>query len=185
MLFRAGGGPLVVGLLSSSAAIGVLASSALSGRLVRIRRQGLAVGLAGVGFGASILAVGIVIGFAGTGPGDAIAAVPLAIACALLLLSGACDNVAAIFRTTMMQSASPDAVRGRIQGLTTVVLTAGPRVGDAWVGTLSVFSLWAAPAIGGAIIVLAAAATTRWATGMREYRPPADPPASTPPGDQP
>src|SRR5690606_16710442 len=33
-----GGGPLVVGLLSSSGAIGVLASSALSGRVVRIRR---------------------------------------------------------------------------------------------------------------------------------------------------
>jgi len=79
--------------------------------------------------------------------------------------------VASIFRTTMMQSVPPDAVRGRIQGLSTVVLTAGPRVGAAWVGALSALSLWAAPAIGGVIIVLAAAATTRWARGMRSYVP--------------
>lgn len=166
-----GGGPLVVGLLSSSAAIGVLASSALSGRLVRIRRQGLAVGLAGIGFGGSILAVGLVIASAGESAGDGVALVPLVVACVLLCFSGVSDNVATIFRTTMMQSAAPDAVRGRIQGLTTVVLTAGPRVADAWVGVLSVISLWAAPVIGGAIIVVAAAATSRWARGMREYVP--------------
>jgi len=165
-----GGGPLVVGLLSSSAAVGVLTSSALSGRLVLLRRQGIAVGLAAVGFGASILAVGVVIGAAGTRDGG-VAVIPLVVACLLLCVSGASDNVAAIFRTTMMQSAAPDVVRGRIQGLTTVVLTAGPRVGDAWVGALSVLSLWAAPVIGGTIIVLAAAATTRWAGGMRRYVP--------------
>ncbi|TXN30903.1 MFS transporter [Lacisediminihabitans profunda] len=167
-----GGGPMVVGLLSSSAAIGVLASSVFSGRLVRIRRQGVVVGLAATSFGASILAVGIVIASAGRDArGTEIVAVPLIAACVLLFFSGASDNVASIFRTTMMQSAAPDAVRGRIQGLTTVVLTAGPRVGDAWVGALSGFSFWAAPVVGGAIIVLAAAATTRWARGMREYVP--------------
>lgn len=165
-----GGGPLVVGLLSSSAAIGVLASSALSGRIVRIRRQGVAVGLAAVGYGASILAVGLVIGGAGTRP-TGVATWPLVAACILLFFAGVSDNIAAIFRTTMMQSAAPDTVRGRIQGLTTVVLTAGPRVGDAWVGALSTVSLWAAPAIGGAVIIVAAAATTRWSRGMREYEP--------------
>ena len=169
-----GGGPLVVGLLSSSAAVGVLASSALSGRVVRLRRQGVAVGLAGVGFGATIGAVGLVIAAAGTG-GSTVAVVPIVAACVLLAASGAADNIAAIFRTTMMQSAAPDAVRGRIQGLTTVVLTAGPRVGDAWVGALSVVALWVAPVVGGAIIVIAAAATTRWARGLREYVPAEEP----------
>jgi len=169
-----GGGPLVVGLLSSSAAIGVLGSSAFSGRVVRIRRQGVAVGLAGVGFGASTLAVGLVI--AGAGERDAaIAVAPLVGACLLLCLSGAADNIASIFRTTMMQSAAPDAVRGRVQGLITVALTAGPRMGDAFVGALSGISLWAAPVVGGAIIVVTAAATTRWARGMRKYVPEEEP----------
>jgi len=167
-----GGGPLVVGLLSSSAAVVVLGSGGLSGRVVRIRRQGVAVGLAGVGFGASSGAFGLVIAAVGTGATETdIATAPLVAACVLLALSGAADNVASIFRTTMMQSVAPDAVRGRIQGLSTVVLTAGPRVGAAWVGGLSALSLWAAPAIGGAIIVLAAAATTRWARGVRGYVP--------------
>jgi hypothetical protein len=167
-----GGGPVVVGILGSSAAVGVLLSSVFSGRVVRFRRQGLAVGLAGTGVGASILAVGLVILATSEGSrhGEILAG-PLVAACLLLLVSGVADNVASIFRTTMMQSAAPDAVRGRIQGLTTVVLTAGPRLGDAWVGTLSVFSLWAAPLVGGAIVVLAAAMTTGWARGMRDYAP--------------
>jgi len=164
-----GGGPFVVGLLAASGAVGVLASSAVSGRIVRIRRHGLAVGLAGIGFGASVLALGLVI--AATGTRDAGVAVgPLVLACVLLALSGAADNVAAIFRTTMMQSETPDAMRGRIQGLTTVVLTAGPRAGDAWVGGLSlVAGPWAAPTIGGAIIVAVLAATTRWSRPLRDY----------------
>jgi len=164
-----GGGPLVVGLLSSSGAIGVLASSALSGRIVRIRRHGVAVGLSGVAFGASLLALGVVIGMTSTRTAG-IATGPLVLACVLLLLSGAADNVANIFRTTMLQSVAPDAVRGRIQGLTVVVLTAGPRAGDAFVGTLSVVAgLWAAPAIGGAVIMLVLASTTRWAREFRDY----------------
>lgn len=164
-----GGGPLVVGLLSSSSAIGVLVSSAFSGRIVRIRRHGVAVGFAGVGFGASLLAFGVVIAFTGT-RSSGIATGPLVLACVLLLVSGAADNVAGIFRTTMLQSAAPDAVRGRIQGLTVVVMTAGPRIGDAFVGTLSVIaSLWAAPVVGGVIIMLVLAATTRWDRGFRAY----------------
>jgi Transmembrane secretion effector len=165
-----GGGALVVGLLSSSAAIGVLASSAFSGRVVRIRRQGVAVGLAAVGFGASTTAVGLIIAGAG-GRESGVALVPLVAACVLLCLSGAADNVASIFRTTMMQTTAPDEVRGRVQGLITVSLTAGPRMGDAFVGALSGVSLWAAPVVGGGIIMVAAAATTRWARGMRDYVP--------------
>ncbi|HEV7948164.1 MAG TPA: MFS transporter [Glaciihabitans sp.] len=169
-----GGGALVVGLLSSSAAIGVLVSSALSGRVVRIRRQGVAVGLAAVGFGASILALGLVV--AGSGErGTGISVAPLVAACLLLCLSGAADNVGSIFRTTMMQTAAPDEVRGRVQGLITVSLTAGPRMGDAFVGVLSGISLWAAPVAGGGLIILIAAATTRWARGMRTYVPQEDP----------
>ena len=161
-----GGGPLVVGLLSSSAAIGVLGSSALSGRVVRIRRQGAAVGLSSVAMGASIAATGIVVALAGERE-RGVAVVPLVAACLLLCLSGAADNVASIFRTTMMQSAAPDAIRGRVQGLTTVVLTAGPRAGDAFVGALSGVSLWAAPVLGGGILIVLAAAATRWARAMR------------------
>ena len=170
-----GGGPLVVGLLSSSGAIGVLASSALSGRVVRIRRHGIAVGLSAVAFGATILAFGIVI--ASTAPRAAgIAIGPLVAACLLLMLSGAADNIATIFRTTMMQSAAPDAMRGRLQGLSTVVLTAGPRAGDAWVGTLSaVTAFWAGPVIGGTLIVVLAAIITRGARGMRAYEAPGVP----------
>ena len=166
-----GGGPLVVGLLSSSAAIGVLASSAISGPLMHVRRHGVAAGWAAVAFGASILCFGLVIVLTGTsGDVDTVQVVPLLAACVCLFASGASDNVAAIFRTTMMQSIAPDAVRGRIQGLTTVALTAGPRLGDAWAGgAATIAALWTGPVVGGALIVAAALGITTRSRGIRDY----------------
>ncbi len=162
------GGPIIVGVLAASAAVGVLGSSFFSGRLAQITRHGVAVGWAAVGFGASILGFGLVILVAG--PSSSFNWPVLLVACLLLLLSGVADNVAGIFRTTMQHRESPDEVRGRIQGLTTIVLTAGPRVGDAVTGTLSFIGLWAGPVIGGAVIILFSGAMTRHNRGLRDYR---------------
>ena len=163
-----GGGPIVVGILAASAAVGILASSAISGRITQITRHGVAVGWATVGFGSAILGFGLVILFAGTS--TSFTWPVLIVACLLLFLSGVADNVAGIFRTTMQHRESPDEVRGRIQGLTTIVLTAGPRAGDAFVGTLSVVALWAGPLVGGVVIMLVAAGMSLRDRGLREYR---------------
>ena len=40
---------------------------------------------------------------------------------AFLALAGAADNVSAVFRTTILQAATPDEFRGRLQGVFTVV----------------------------------------------------------------
>lgn len=163
-----GGGPIVVGVLAASAAVGILASSAISGRITQITRHGVAVGWATVGFGSAILGFGLVILVAGSA--SAFRWPVLIVACLLLFLSGVADNVAGIFRTTMQHRESPDAVRGRIQGLTTIVLTAGPRAGDAFVGTLSVAALWAGPVVGGVVIMLVAAGMSLRDRGLRDYR---------------
>ena len=163
-----GGGPIVVGVLAASAAVGILASSAISGRITQITRHGVAVGWATVGFGSAILGFGLVILVAGTS--SAFRWPVLIVACLLLFLSGVADNIAGIFRTTMQHRESPDAVRGRIQGLTTIVLTAGPRAGDAFVGTLSVVALWAGPLVGGVVIMAVAAGMSLRDRGLREYR---------------
>lgn len=81
-------------------------------------------------------------------PGVAVAA---GVAASILLgLSGAADSVSMIFRNTILQASVPDAMRGRLQGLFTVVVTGGPRVGDLYVGVLSVTALlWMPPPLGG------------------------------------
>jgi hypothetical protein len=45
-------------------------------------------------------------------------------------LAGACDAVSAVFRTTILQSAAPDRMRGRLQGVFIVVVAGGPRLGE-------------------------------------------------------
>jgi hypothetical protein len=56
---------------------------------------------------------------------------------AMLAVAGAADMVSAIFRSTILQSATPDALRGRLQGVFIVVVAGGPRFGDVESGTVA------------------------------------------------
>ena len=55
----------------------------------------------------------------------------------LLAVAGAADMVSAIFRNTILQVATPDALRGRLQGVFIVVVTGGPRLGDFEAGAVA------------------------------------------------
>jgi hypothetical protein len=84
--------------------------------------------------------------------------------------SGAADNVSAIFRSTMLQAAAPDNMRGRLQGIFTVVVTGGPRLGDLWVGLIAIAgALWAPPVLGGVLIIVLIATILRFAPSFRHY----------------
>ncbi len=47
-----------------------------------------------------------------------------------MAVAGASDSVSAVFRTTILQSATPDHLRGRLQGVFIVVVAGGPRLGE-------------------------------------------------------
>ena len=171
-----GGGAVTVGILTSAVAVGVLLISVFSGRLGGIRRQGIAMAVAVAGYGASILLFGVVLLVTAlvphaVGPDIADASLPALLAASVLLaLSGAADNVSMVFRNTMLQAAVPDEMRGRLQGIFTVVVTGGPRVGDLYVGVLSLTALlWFPPLLGGLVIVVAAAVILRVTRSLREY----------------
>ena len=44
--------------------------------------------------------------------------------------AGASDSVSAVFRQTILQAATPDHLRGRLQGVFVVVVAGGPRLGE-------------------------------------------------------
>lgn len=72
-----------------------------------------------------------------------------------MVVAGGADNVSSIFRMTLLQASAPDAMRGRIQGIFTVVVTGGPRVGDLVAGAVTALTaLWVPPLFGGILIVL-------------------------------
>jgi hypothetical protein len=95
----------------------------------------------------------------------------LAAAAAALLMAGGADNVSAIFRGTILQASAPDAMRGRIQSVFIVVVTAGPRVGDLYIGLMSVIAvaLWPGPVLGGILIVALIFVLMRTQRSFRHY----------------
>ena len=156
-----GGGSMTVGLLTASYAVGGILSSLASGRLTGLRWQGRAIRNAIVAYGLGILGLGVVLAVVMLG-GHAVASRDFAdvnlpallAASSCLAVAGGSDNVSAIFRTTILQAAVPDSLRGRMQGVFTVVVTGGPRLGQMFAGTLATLtSLWL-PAVAGGILVV-------------------------------
>jgi len=76
----------------------------------------------------------------------------------VLAVAGAGDMVSAVLRTSMLQLAAPDEMRGRMQGVFIVVVAGGPRLGDLRAGALaSAASVTVAMVSGGVVVVLAMA----------------------------
>lgn len=149
MAFESFGGPpeggTVVGLLFAAMSVGAVLGGVFSGWLPRVRRQGLVVVVAIVVWGAAM-----------TGFGLASAGGPawLWVALAMLTLGGAADMASAALRSTMLQEAAADEVRGRLQGVFTVVVAGGPRLGDLAHGTAAATVGTAAAAAGGGVLVI-------------------------------
>ena len=73
----------------------------------------------------------------------------------MLAGAGGADQVSSVFRSTMLQAAAPDNMRGRVQGVFIVVVTGGPRIGDAYVGLVAASALLWLPSLLGGIIIIA------------------------------
>jgi MFS-type transporter involved in bile tolerance (Atg22 family) len=58
-------------------------------------------------------------------------------AAAMLAVAGAADSVSAVCRNVINQSLTPDAMRGRMSSIFSLVVTSGPRVGDIESGTVA------------------------------------------------
>ncbi|WP_298254122.1 MFS transporter [uncultured Arthrobacter sp.] len=168
-----GGGELTVGILLASGAFGSVLAGLFSGPLGHIHRQGQAVIWSIVGWGASVAGFGAVVVMAGSSSlpaveGDLSPWVLPAAAC--LILAGIADSISSVFRNTILQSATPDAMRGRLQGVFIVVVAGGPRLGDmvaggqaAWLG-----EGWTA-VVGGLACIVLVLALVRWQPGFSRY----------------
>jgi MFS family permease len=146
-----GGGATTVGILSAGIAGGSIAAGVLSGSLGQVRRQGLAVLVSVAGWGLAITGFGVVVALAPSPPADGSAGWVLWPAVGFLVLAGAADAVSAVFRMTILQAATPDNMRGRLQGVFIVVVAGGPRLGDLLLGSVAELSGEALAAIGGGI----------------------------------
>jgi len=162
-----GGGARTVGYMASAVAVGSIVAMVFSGKLGHLRRQGLVVVVCVALWGVSISGFGISVALAGGGLTRSSA---LLIGSLFLACAGAADSVSAVFRTTILQAATPDHLRGRLQGVFIVVVAGGPRLGDLVSGSVATVSSEAFAAIAGGIAcVVAVAALTAGQRGFLRY----------------
>lgn len=115
--------------------MGGILAAVFSGPLGRVHLQGVAISWAVAGWGIAIALFGAVVVTAGETTPPSPIWWAIALAFLALMAAGACDSVSAIFRQSVLQSATPDDMRGRLQGVFIVVVAGGPRLGDLVLGT--------------------------------------------------
>ncbi|MDF2848198.1 MAG: transporter [Oerskovia sp.] len=151
-----GGGETTTGVLSAAFAVGAVLAGVFSGALSRVRWQGRVIAWAITAWGLSIAAFGAVLLLVGSTNPSQVLVGGLVAACVALALAGASDAVSAVFRQTILQTATPDDMRGRLQGVFIVVVAGGPRLGEVVLGAQASWfgEAWAAVAGGLACIVV-------------------------------
>lgn len=157
-----GGGATTVGILVAAIAVGSILAGLFSGPLGQIRRQGFAVLAAVVTWGVAIFSFGLVASLAPGPPPDGSAHPVLWLAVACLMVAGAADAVSAVFRHTILQAATPDRLRGRLQGVFIVVVAGGPHLSDLLLGSVAQLTSEATTAVVGGLACVAAVLLLGW-----------------------
>jgi MFS family permease len=118
-----GGGPAVLGLMYAAPSAGALIASLTSGWTHRIRRQGFVVYIAVIAWGGALALFGITH--------------TLWLSLVALSVAGAADMISGIFRTTILQTAAPPEMLGRLHGVELAVVAGGPSLGNLEAGALA------------------------------------------------
>ncbi|HWC80888.1 MAG TPA: MFS transporter [Pseudonocardiaceae bacterium] len=157
--FGSADGGLALGWLYAAMPLGALLCGITSGWLSRIRRHGV-----GITFAVGLWGIGVIgLGFAHS----------LWLAVVWLAIGGVGDMISMVFRGAMLQTVATDEMRGRMQGVFTVVVAGGPRVADLLHGTIgaAIGTTWTV-AGGGALVILLLIPAVAFAPAFWRYRAP-------------
>jgi MFS family permease len=150
------GGGLALGLLNAGMAIGALLGGLTGGWIPRVRRQGIAIIVAVVIWGIAMTALGTTS--------------LLWLAVLYLAIGGFADMVSAVYRSTILQVAATDEMRGRLQGVFTVVVAGGPRVADLVHGVVASLTSTTVAVVGGGLLCVVLALVAGWlGPSLRRY----------------
>ncbi len=150
-------GPRGYGLLASSFELGAIASALLMTVLPPVRHAGRALLLAVAGFGVATIIFGLSRSF------------PLSVVAYALV--GAADQVSVVMRSTTVQLATPDALRGRVSAVSMLFIQASNQLGAAESGFLAALTTATFSVVSGGVaslLVVAVIAATM--PQLRRYR---------------
>lgn len=117
------GGAKTLGLFYAAPALGALIISFVSGWTSKITHDGKAIAVAAVFWGLSIIGFGL--------------SSALWLSLFFLILSGTCDAISGIFRTSLWNNTIPTELRGRLAGIEMISYLSGPKLGDTRAGLVA------------------------------------------------
>jgi MFS family permease len=118
-----GGSLRTLGLLNAAVGAGGLVSAVLSGPAARVARQGRGMLAGTMIWGAAIACFGLT------------ASLPLALL--MLAVAGAADTLTVTFRAAMVQTVTPDELRGRVSSVEYIIGTGGAPLGNVESGAVA------------------------------------------------
>jgi MFS family permease len=146
----------VLGFLFAAPAAGAFLATVFSGRARDVRRQGRAIMLSIVVWGAAIVVFGL--------------SHVLWLSLAMLAIAGAGDMVSGIFRLSIIQAAVEDRFRGRLEGIGMAVWATGPALGDVESGVVATLTSTSTSIVsGGLITIVGIGILGRFAPGFWRY----------------
>jgi MFS family permease len=154
-----GGSPVTLGFFLPSLALGGLLVGLVSGRVTSSRHPGILMLVGGLLWGASLAAFGAI---------DS-----LWVAIPFLAVAGAGDAMSVVARVRIVQLATPDAYRGRVNALDFVVGAGGPQLGNIRASLVAAASSGAESMIvGGIAASVGTILIAIFTPSLRRYRTP-------------
>lgn len=150
------GGAQTLAWFTTAVAVGGVAGSALSGVITHRDRPGRVMVVCSLTWGVALAVAGV--------------SHLLPVTLAMLAIAGTADTWAVTSRTTLVQSATPDRLRGRLSALEQIVGAGGPNLGNFRAGAVgSLLGAGPAMSLGGLSCVAAVGAIIATGKQARDY----------------
>jgi MFS family permease len=150
-------GPAALGWLRAAPSVGAVLMAVTMAHLPKIRRAGTALITAVTGFGLATIAFGLSRNFW--------------LSLVMLAFTGAFDNVSVVLRHSLLQTGTPDRLRGRVLAVNNIFISCSNQLGAvesgwtaAWFGAVT--SVWA----GGLATLIVVAACAGLSPSLRRWR---------------
>jgi predicted MFS family arabinose efflux permease len=150
--------PEVVGVLLAARGVGAVGAAVFSGWTRSIRALGRAVIAVVLLYCVATLLLGLT-------------TMHFLLAIPILAVTGAADVSSAILRNTIIQTATPDDLRGRVTAIHVLSSAGGPRIGDMRAAAMAAaFGAQGALVLGGGLAVVGVGLAARAFPALRSYR---------------
>lgn len=145
-----------LGWLLAAPSVGAFSSALLQAHMGPLRKAGRTILLAVTGFGLATVVFGLSRSFL--------------LSLAMLFVSGVCDNISVVVRSTLVQTSTPDNMRGRVSALNGLFIGTSNELGAFESGAVAdLFGPVVSVVIGGVGTVVVAGITAWFSPGLRKY----------------